>query len=665
VIDPINRSWRRTAGVLASYTAIALLFSWPLATHLDSAFTGAVTGDTGVYVWNQWVFQHELIDHRTLPYFTDRLFGPGPAANLSLHNYTTFQNLVALPLIPLFGVVVTFNVVYLLMTVLTAYATFLLARRITGRTAEAWLAGVAFAWSPFIVTRGTGHFSVAAAAPLPLFLLLLQRAAERQRLRDGLALAATMWFAASCDVYYAVYCLLIAVVFITARVVSVHRSATAPSTSRAVRWALDVAMLSLVGLIVAIVVRGGFQFHVLGRAARMRSLYTPMLALTCIVMLRIAWRYRTSIVPVTKSELWRFAHLTAAMGVGAAILLAPALYAVSLRIADGSFESPRIFWRSSPPGVDLLALLMPNPNHPLAPPWLAGWLAMRANGYIENVASLPLLALAIILFAARRGWRPSRWWVLLTAGFALLALGPFVQIGGVNTAIPGPWALLRYVPIVGLARTPARFAVVLTLGVAILFASALTWLGRQQPSRRTRLLVIAGALLAFELLPAPITLYSANIPSIYKRVAAAPDDVGILELPFGVRDGTSSLGNFTARTQFFQTAHGKTIMGGYLSRVSKRRIRELRADPVLNPLVLLSENRPVTADQERQLMAEAPAFAHRNSLGFVIIDRARTSETLRTTAIRAFRLQRIDRDREFELYAPAPSSDQLSNAAAR
>ena len=126
-----------------------------------------------MYVWNQWVFQHELLEHHRLPYFTDSIFSLTPDANLSLHNYTAFQDIVALPLIPLLGVVTTFNVVYLLMTILTAYSTFLLARHVTGRVAESWLAGLLFAWSPLLVTRGMGHFSLVAAAPLSIFLLVL------------------------------------------------------------------------------------------------------------------------------------------------------------------------------------------------------------------------------------------------------------------------------------------------------------------------------------------------------------------------------------------------------------------------------------------------------------------------------------------------------------
>ena len=39
--------------------------------------------------------------------------------------------------------------------------------------------------------------------------------------------------------------------------------------------------------------------------------------------------------------------------------------------------------------------------------------------------------------------------------FGLLALGPFVHVAGINTYVPGPWALLRYVPLIGLVHTPA------------------------------------------------------------------------------------------------------------------------------------------------------------------------------------------------------------------
>jgi hypothetical protein len=49
------------------YTAVALAFSWPLPLHLTTHLTGSITGDIGVYVWNQWVFRHELAYASPLP----------------------------------------------------------------------------------------------------------------------------------------------------------------------------------------------------------------------------------------------------------------------------------------------------------------------------------------------------------------------------------------------------------------------------------------------------------------------------------------------------------------------------------------------------------------------------------------------------------------------
>jgi hypothetical protein len=243
-----------------------------------------------------------------------------------------------------------------------------------------------------------------------------------------------------------------------------------------------------------------------------------------------------------------------------------------------------------------------------------------------------------------------RLWAGFAALFALLSLGPFIHILGVNTYVPGPWALLRYVPLLGLARTPARFTTVLMLAVAMLFALALSWLVARFPSRRRFMLVSIGAVLILELLPLPRQLYSAEVPRVYRHVAAAPPDARVLELPFGVRDGTSSVGDFTARSQFFQTSHHTMLIGGYLSRVSRRRIAEIRRYEMLDALITLSEGRAVDAGRQRRLIEEGPRFAKRHRVDFVVIDRMRAAEPLCLFAIKAFRLLHVETDGPFELY---------------
>jgi hypothetical protein len=638
------------AAALAAYVVVAIAFSWPLPLHMGTHLTGVPGGDTGVYVWNQWVFRHEVVDQQHLPYFTDRIFSLTSQTNLSLHNYTTFQNLLALPLIGVLGVIPTFNVIYLLMTVLTAYATFLLARHVTGQVAESWLAGALFAWSPLLVTRGTEHFSLVAAAPLAIFLLVLVKADGQERFRDAIALGVTEWLAASTDVYYAVYCLLIGAIFLAARVVAIQRSPLA-GRSVAVRWALDVLILSMGGFAAALAISGGWQFSFMGRPLPIHSLYTPMMVLTMLVIVRVVWELRTSFLPA--AGLWRFVRFAFAAGVVATFLLSPVLYATAVRIrAWEQLDPSRIFWRSSPGGVDLLAIVLPNPNHPLAPGVFVDWLNSLPGRYIEGLVSIPLVAIVTLCLAWRSGWVPSRWWAGLTALFGLLALGPFIHIAGVNTFVPGPWAFLRYVPILGLTRSPSRFSVVLMLGVAVLFAAALAALTRRYPARRRLIVTTVGALLLFELFPAPRPIYSAAIPRIYRHVKTAPDDVRVMELPVGVRDGTSSVGNFTARSQFYQTFHEKPLIGGYLSRVSRQRIEAMRSDEMLYALIVMSEGGDLPGDTMARLADLGPIWTDRSKIGFVVIDRARSTEVLRDFAIRALRLEHVDTEGDLELYRP-------------
>ena len=625
--------------------------TWPLVLHLGTHLTGPPGGDTGVYVWNQWVFRQELLFARHSPYFTDLILSSAGGANLSLHNYTTFQDLLALPLIGVLGVVTTFNVIYLLMTVFTAYATFLLARHVTHQWTESWLAGLLFAWGPILVTRGTGHFSLVAAAPLALFLLVLLRADGHERLRDAVALGAAMWLAASTDVYYAVYCAIIGAIFLVSRVLAIERSRFS-GRGVAIRWTIDALMLLVVGLMAAMTFSGGWQLTVMGRALSMHSLYTPMLVLTLLVAARVAWEWRMRLANLEPAGIWRLATFVCASALVAFALLSPVLYAAALKISNGHFESPRILWRSSPSGVDLLAFVIPNPNHPFAPAAIDAWVSAQPDGFVENMVSMSIVALLTLLVAWCLGWRPSRWWAALTIGFAILALGPFIHVAGANTHIPGPWSLLRYVPIVGLARAPARFAVVTALGLAVLFAAALVFLGRRYPKQRPRILWGVSALLVFELLPMPIPLYSAAVPAIYERVTAAPADVRLLELPWGVRDGTTSVGDFSARSQFFQTVHGKSLIGGYLSRLAWSRLTELRRHPVLDPLVTLSEGGPLSPDREVRALAAAGDFLRRTNIGFVMVDRSRASGDLVAFARRAFDLEFVAAEGALELYQP-------------
>jgi hypothetical protein len=345
-----------------------------------------------------------------------------------------------------------------------------------------------------------------------------------------------------------------------------------------------------------------------------------------------------------------------AVGVVAAGLgLIVYLQAFATRVAERDFVSPPIFWRSSPKGVDALAFFMPNPNHRLFGGPGHDWLQReRADGFEENAAALTLVAPLVIAVAFWPRRRLPRRWGFLALFFGLLALGPFIWIGGVNTRIPTPWALLRYVPVIGFVRSPARFAVVVMMVFAAIFALAVAELLRRH-SRPGLTAAGIGALLLFELAPVPRPLYSAEISRLFQRIADDPRDVRVLELPTGLRDGTWSVGNYSAAAQFHQTLHGKRVLGGYLSRVPQRFVLDVQRYPVLDALFTLSAGEELTPPQRRRAFARRARFLARTKLGYVVIDTSRASPHLRYFTVRLLGLVEIDRDGAYVLYVPDPS----------
>jgi len=649
---------------LGLFSALALAFSWPLPLHLSTHLTGAPSGDTGVYVWNLWVFRHELLQQH-LPLQTGTVLSMAPPVDLTLHNYTLFMDLLAFPLIGRLGLISAFNLVYLGMMALTAWCTACLARAAGCRRWEAWLAGVAFAWSPVLMARSTGHFSLVAAAPLPVLLLILVKGEGKGRYRDAVALGATLAWAAFCDIYYVVYGALLIGTYVLAHAAVVTRSSETAARLVFVRRVAEGLSIVTATFVAVIALQGGL-IEFAGIRISMRSLYTPMLLLTVLVLgrlllawaPRLEWRYRFA-----RSHTWLAA---AAVGT-AAVLLAPVLLAYGGRMMDGAPSGLQIYWRSSPPGVDLLAFVMPNPNSPLFGTPFKGWIeAQRVDGFAELTGALSLVGLGVIAtawFAA--GWRPRRRWLVMAVLFAALALGPFVHVAGVNTYIPGPWAVLRYVPVLGLARSPSRFVVLVSLCTAVLFGLALTSLGNRWPQRRRLVLAAVTAALLFELSPVPRTLHAGQAPAVFRRIAADPrPDIRVVSLPFGLRDGTSSLGNFNPLTQYLQTVHGKMLIGGYLSRVTREQKRFHLRFPVLHALITLSERgEPVLTDvQRRRAMASRDRFMIASNLGYVVTDDAQTSPALRAFAIELLRLEPVASADGYTLYVPHVDRSSIDRA---
>jgi hypothetical protein len=128
----------------------------------------------------------------------------------------------------------------------------------------------------------------------------------------------------------------------------------------------------------------------------------------------------------------------------------------------------------------------------------------------------------LVLVLTRRDWMAAsaaRRWLLLTLAFSSGALGPFLTAFGVNTGLPLPQILLRYVPVVSNARIPAHAAVMVCLGVAVLLAFAIA------TSRRLRSPAAAACVLVvvlIDLLVRAVPAHSARAPAALRSSRRAP-----------------------------------------------------------------------------------------------------------------------------------------------
>jgi hypothetical protein len=642
---------------VAAFLAIALAFTWPLPEHAATHLVGNPAGDAGVYVWNLWAFRYE-VQHGHSPFRTGLLFVPDRQGTpLVLHNYTVFADLLALPLLGALGLVLTFNVVYWLISAANAYVMFLLARHLTRDDAASFLAALAFGFSPFLITRGIEHFSLATAAALPALLLCLLKAQERRSARWAIGAGLCLVWAIFSDAYYGMYGLLMGAYMLSASVLEVSSAERTASTRRLALRRVAGVLAIVSGLVVlGIALTGGGEWVVGGKKLVARSLYTPVLIFLGLVALTAWLSPRRPRVSWRRDVDWRGGlRLLAVTGVAGFVACLPLLHAFYRSVASGRYVQPDVEWRSSPPGADLLAFFLPNPNHA---GWESEWLAARPNGFVENVASQSLVALAVIGLAVCTNRRVlPRIWVGFTVFFVLLALGPFIQVGGATTGAPTPWAVLRYVPLLANARSPTRFVAVATLGVAILFAYALKAVLQRAAFGPWLALPIAAAML-WELAPADRCLYEVRFPSVYAQIAADARPVSVLELPFGVRSGASNAGDFSAYSMFCQTVHGKPLLGGYLSRVPDERVELYRANPMTDALLHISSGQNLSPEAAQAARDARKAFLRDTQLGYVVIDKRRWSERSQRFIVNALHLDEVGGDAPYDLYAvPDPKLD--------
>ena len=563
------------------YAALALALTWPLVQHLGTHVPGSYNWafDEYTFVWNSWWFRYASFDLGQNPLYSTHTFYP-LGISLVLYTYNLFNALISLPLQPFLSLPAISNLTFLLATVLSGYGTFLLVEHLM-RHAESTARNTQQAAS-------SAH-DLSSIAYVAAFLAGLIYAFGSYRLVYAAIGHYDMW-STTWIPYYSLFLLK-----------TIHE----PRLRNAVFAGIFLALAMLCEMIFGVFL-GMFTLIALAFVAVQRGREVaggpPALLVRLVVM-----------------------------GLVAAILYSPVLVPILGEMFEG-YELAG--WGDAEKlSVDLLGLVTPTALHPLGGDWVETLQQTRegtARFRDVNTVFLGWAGLALAITGALCYWRRLATWIASFITFAILSLGPLLQINGRSTFdldglpvnFPLPFILLHYIPIVKANRVPNRFSVVLMLSLAVLGGFGAWWLLNRL--RRASPLQVFGSLLLvalviFEHWSVPLPLTDARIPPVYEQVAADPGDFAILQLPMGWRNSFGVQGAENTQTQYYQTYHQKRLLSGNISRNPPFKFDYFLRVPILDSLVTLQTYGQVDAGRRAADQANAGEFVSFYDIRYVVV----------------------------------------------
>lgn len=589
---------------LSLYTLLALALTWPLIARLTTHAPGIEQWafDESTFLWNIWYFKEAVVDRLASPLHTELIWYP-LGIDLILYTYNFFHALVAQPLMLAVNLPFGSNIALLASTVLSGYGAFLLVRYLLARQAQTE------GGSPDCVVSASGAFAAALIAGL------LYAFASNRAIYAALGhydMVTTQWIP-----FYALMLL---------------RSLDEGLAPRRRRWAAALAGLffALTGLAEMI-------------SALFLAIFTVIVGLAYLLDRAPTGRAAGAADAPQGPRPNRLATLAAALaltGLVAFLLWSPVLIPILHQFLTDDF-SLQGWGEAIPLSADLLGWFTPTVLHPL---WGGDLVAelrrVQLRALMENGSGFRdvntvfwgwVSALLALIGAVRYGRRVAIW-IWTTVIFGLFTLGPFLQIDGryrfdldgVEATFPMPYALLHYLPIIKANRAPNRNSVLLMLGIAVLVGYAVYWLlttrfWRRLPNPYPLLpILLAGAIL-FEHLAIPLPMSDARIPAVYEVIAQDPRPVSVMQVPLGWRNSFGVFGAEKTLLQYYQTAHGKPMLGGNISRAPDFKLAYFWRIPYFQALTEIEFGWPVAPEVLEQARTQADELVYLYNVGYVVL----------------------------------------------
>jgi hypothetical protein len=241
----LHQHWAMRSGAIAValsaglYLAIALVFTYPLISHLDSGILRNLdTEDAFEQTWVVAWVQHVILTHHA-SLFDAPIYYPArdtlayqdnliPIAILTLPLYLAWHN----PLI-------VYNVALIVAFPLSALAMYALAYHLARHHGAAFLAGLIFAYSPYR-ERHVEHLNQSSAEAVPLIILTFELARTSGGNLRWLAFGLSLALCTTLSVYYLMFTVLGLACYVA--VLAFHRCTVVSRAGRSGLWGLAAGL---------------------------------------------------------------------------------------------------------------------------------------------------------------------------------------------------------------------------------------------------------------------------------------------------------------------------------------------------------------------------------------------------------------------------------------
>lgn len=598
---PMHQSpsrWHLHLIVLALYSVLALVLSWPLLAKIAVAVPGVPQWafDESTFLWNTWYLKHALVDNLSTPLHTDLIWYP-LGIDLVLYTYNFYHALIAQPLMLAVNLPFASNIALLAGTTLSGYGVFLLVLYLLGtRTAQSGSAALsASARSLTIAAFGAG--------------LLYAFASNR-----------------------AIYATLGHYDMVTTQWIPFYALALLRSLDHRLEQRARLRSAGLAGLFLALN----------GLAEMITALFLGIFTIIVLASVLVdSLRSSDSAHPKPSAVLNGLLAAGAVIGTVTFVVWSPVLVPILIQFFTDDF-SLQGWGEAIPLSTDLLGWFTPTVLHPVFGGDLVAELRrvqlraldMGVTGFRDvNTVFLGWVSLGLAAIGAAVYRSRVRIWIWTVIIFGLFTLGPFLQINGryrfdldgVEATVPLPFALLHYLPIIKANRAPNRNSVMLMLGLAVLAAYALYWLQLRIRRRngshawQTALAAALCLLIIFEHLALPLPLSNARVPALYDTIAADPRPVSVLHTPLGWRNSFGVYGPERTQLQYYQTAHAKPMLGGNISRAPDFKMEYFRRIPYFQALTDIQFGRNVAPETLAAAEAQAEELMYLYNTAYVVL----------------------------------------------